>query len=218
MFGSTLREQAGTSVREPSISTTHTRHTFTGVRLSRKQSVGVSMPSLRGCVENRRAFGTETGWPSMVISIVRRSRGGGACGTGPRGIGCGGGAPIHAVACRLAPLLHANRFHRCKADSSALAAVWPRPQIEASRMACAISFSMTISCAAEPSGRLSTSRCNASCWRTTPMRQGTHWPQVSWRKNAGDAHENQASDQCCHQTASPRPIPAWRRWRVCPQR
>ena len=35
MPGSALREQAGTSVREPSSSTTQTRHTFTGVRLSR---------------------------------------------------------------------------------------------------------------------------------------------------------------------------------------
>ena len=35
MPGSALREQVGTSVREPSTSTTHTRHTFTGVRFSR---------------------------------------------------------------------------------------------------------------------------------------------------------------------------------------
>ena len=35
MPGSALREQAGTSVREPSTSTTQTRHTFTGVRFSR---------------------------------------------------------------------------------------------------------------------------------------------------------------------------------------
>src|SRR5581483_11688734 len=35
--GSTRREQAGASTREPSTSTTQTRHTFTGVRVSRKQ-------------------------------------------------------------------------------------------------------------------------------------------------------------------------------------
>ena len=35
MPGSAFREQAGTSVRDPSTSTTHTRHTFTGVRFSR---------------------------------------------------------------------------------------------------------------------------------------------------------------------------------------
>ena len=35
MPGSALREQAGTRVREPSTSTTQTRHTFTGVRFSR---------------------------------------------------------------------------------------------------------------------------------------------------------------------------------------
>src|SRR2546429_1160074 len=45
MPASTLREQAGTSVREPSSSTTQTRQTFTGVSVSRKQSVGVSMRS-----------------------------------------------------------------------------------------------------------------------------------------------------------------------------
>ena len=33
--GSTRREQAGTSVREPATSTTQTRQTFTGVRFSR---------------------------------------------------------------------------------------------------------------------------------------------------------------------------------------
>src|SRR3954447_19923387 len=90
IFGSTLREHAGTSVREPSISTTQTRQTFTGVRLSRKQSVGVSMPSLRAASRMVEPSGTEAGWPSMVISIIRRSRGGGAWGTGPGGIGLRG--------------------------------------------------------------------------------------------------------------------------------
>ena len=35
MPGSAVREQAGTSVRDPSTSTTQTRQTFTGVRFSR---------------------------------------------------------------------------------------------------------------------------------------------------------------------------------------
>ena len=35
MPGSALREQAGTSVLDPSTSTTQTRQTFTGVRFSR---------------------------------------------------------------------------------------------------------------------------------------------------------------------------------------
>ena len=35
MPGSTWREQAGTSTREPSSSTTQIRQTFTGVRFSR---------------------------------------------------------------------------------------------------------------------------------------------------------------------------------------
>ena len=58
---------------------------------------------------------------------------------------------------------HENRFHRCIADSSALDAVWPRPQIEASRMAWAISRNIAISCAAEPSGLAFTKRCSVSC-------------------------------------------------------
>src|SRR5689334_7381212 len=41
---STFREHAGTSTRAPSTSTTHTRHTLTGVRLSSWHSVGVSTP------------------------------------------------------------------------------------------------------------------------------------------------------------------------------
>ena len=27
-------------------------------------------------------------------------------------------------------------------------------------------------------------RTSASCWRTVPTRQGTHWPHDSWRKNS----------------------------------
>src|SRR5271168_160791 len=61
MLGSTLREQAGTSVRDPSSSTTQTRHTFTGVRLSRKQSVGVSIPSFFAASRMVEPSGTETG-------------------------------------------------------------------------------------------------------------------------------------------------------------
>src|ERR1700723_2658937 len=87
MFGSTLREQAGTSVREPSSSTTHTRQTLTGVRLSRKQIVGVSIPSFFAASRIVEPSGTETGWPSILISMERRSGAGGATGIGPRGRG-----------------------------------------------------------------------------------------------------------------------------------
>src|SRR6185369_8568237 len=48
MFASALREHEGTRTRAPSSSTTQTRQTFTGVRFSAKQSVGV---------EARRALG-----------------------------------------------------------------------------------------------------------------------------------------------------------------
>ena len=60
MPGSTLREQAGTSVRDPSNSTTQTRQTLTGVRLSRKHSVGVSIPSLLAASRMVEPSGTET--------------------------------------------------------------------------------------------------------------------------------------------------------------
>src|ERR1700691_4858115 len=92
MSGSTWREQAGTSAREPSSSTTHTRQTLTGVRLSRKQSVGVSIPSFLAASRMVEPSATETGFPSILTSMVRRSSGGGASGIGPRGtgkVGCG---------------------------------------------------------------------------------------------------------------------------------
>src|SRR5215471_16663898 len=88
--GSTLREHAGTSMRDPSSSTTHTRQTFTGVRLSRKHKVGVSMPSLRAASRMVAPSGTETGWPSILISIILADGAGGAAGTGPRGTGIRG--------------------------------------------------------------------------------------------------------------------------------
>src|SRR5262249_7666080 len=81
-------------------------------------------------------------------------------------------------------IAHENKLHRRSADSSALEAVWPSPQIEASRMACAISRSRASSSAVVPSGFKSTKRSSASSWRVTPTRQGTHCPQVSWRKNS----------------------------------
>src|SRR5271163_5156553 len=71
IFGSTLREQAGTSVREPSSSTTQTRQTLTGVRLSKKQSVGVSIPSFLAASRMVEPSGTETGSPSILTSIDR---------------------------------------------------------------------------------------------------------------------------------------------------
>jgi len=87
-------------------------------------------------------------------------------------------------------LAHEKRLQRLTADKSALDAVCPRPQIDASRMACAISCSKRISCSFDPRGLFSISRSSASFCRVTPTRQGTHWPQVSSRKNLRDAQQN----------------------------
>src|SRR5215831_12757363 len=89
MFGSTLREHAGTRVRDPSNSTTHTRQTFTGVRVSRKHRVGVSIPDLRAASRMVEPSATETVWPSILISIIRDSVSG-CFGIGPRGTGISG--------------------------------------------------------------------------------------------------------------------------------
>src|SRR5260221_3249788 len=67
------------------------------------------------------------------------------------------------------------------ADSTALAAVWPRPQIEASRMTWLRSASTASSF---PFALPAASRCRAASWRTVPTRHGTHWPHDSSRKNS----------------------------------
>ena len=54
------------------------------------------------------------------------------------------------------------------ADSTALDAVWPRPQMEASRITWPSSPSSASSCATEPSGRPRARRCRTSSWRTAP--------------------------------------------------
>ena len=69
------------------------------------------------------------------------------------------------------------------ADSTAFQAVWPRPQIEASRMACA-DLAQQRDVAGLPRRPSVASRCSASSCRTVPTRQGTHWPQDSSRKNS----------------------------------
>src|SRR5262249_7666082 len=99
MPGSTFREHAGASVREPSSSTTQTRHTLTGVRLSRKHSVGVSMLSWRAASRMVEPSGTEISLPSILIETQRTGRGGGACGTGPGGTGtvAGGASRVETV-------------------------------------------------------------------------------------------------------------------------
>ena len=65
MPSSAFREHAGASTRAPSSSTTHTRHTFSGVRFSRKHSVGVSMPRRRAASRIVPPSGTVTFLPSI---------------------------------------------------------------------------------------------------------------------------------------------------------
>src|SRR5215471_6014695 len=79
---------------------------------------------------------------------------------------------------------HEKRPHRSIAERIAPEAVCPSPQIEASRIACAISLSNALSCSLEPSGLRPTNRCSASSCRIVPTRHGTHCPHVSLRKKA----------------------------------
>src|SRR5712691_11787712 len=72
---------------------------------------------------------------------------------------------------------------RLTAEATAVTAVWPRPQIEASRATAAMSSSRASSCSAEPSGAPCASLLSNSSWRTVPTRHGTHCPQDSSRKN-----------------------------------
>ena len=62
-------------------------------------------------------------------------------------------------------------------------AVWPRPQIEASRIAWARSAKRASSPSTESSGDPAASRARSSSWRTVPTRHGTHCPHDSSRKN-----------------------------------
>src|SRR5205807_1079088 len=75
----------------------------------------------------------------------------------------------------------ANTFRFTIADATAFAAVWPRPQIDASRITCASSASV---CSSSSWARPAARRCSASSWRTVPTRHGTHWPHDSSRKNS----------------------------------
>jgi hypothetical protein len=63
---STGREQEGTRVRLPSTSTTHTRHTLTGVSVDAQHSVGWSCPTDRHASRMVAPAATSTVRPSMV--------------------------------------------------------------------------------------------------------------------------------------------------------
>ena len=92
MPGSTRREQAGTSTREPATSTTQTRQTFTGVNVSRKHSVGMSRPRARQASRIVAPAGTFVGCPSMTTST------GGPVGrSGATGGRLGGGGPSNQI-------------------------------------------------------------------------------------------------------------------------
>ena len=66
MPSSAGRLHDGMSVRLPSSSTTHTRHTLTGVRFSAQQSVGVSTPAALQASSTVWPEATCTSLPSMV--------------------------------------------------------------------------------------------------------------------------------------------------------
>ena len=181
--GSTFREQAGTNTREPSSSTTHTRQTFTGVRFSRKQSVGVSMPSWRAASRIVAPSGTETLFPSICVSTW-------CCAACWRHVWERSARDRDERNGCVQRFAHEKTLQRLSAESSALDAVCPRPQIEASRMACAISCSRCNSCSFEPSGFFAIIRSRASFCRVTPTRHGTHWPQVSCERIRRCAEES----------------------------
>ena len=69
---SALRAHDGTSTRDPSSSTTHTRQAFTGVSVSPKQSVGMSSAFDLQASRIVAPSGTRTGSPSTSSSTVRR--------------------------------------------------------------------------------------------------------------------------------------------------
>ena len=68
---SAVREHEGTSTRDPSSSTTQTRQTLAGRNGSSKQSVGVSISSLRHASRIVAPSKTRTGCPSTSSSTIR---------------------------------------------------------------------------------------------------------------------------------------------------
>ena len=70
MPGSIFRWQEGTSVRAPSTSTAHTRHTPTGSMPGWWQSLGISTPIDCAASQMVAPASASIFWPSMVIVIV----------------------------------------------------------------------------------------------------------------------------------------------------
>src|SRR5437867_7030808 len=131
--------------------------------------------------------GTVTGFPSILTSTCF---GAGRLGAAGGSLGLGGGVnQIGSEVLTISPCNDAagafqiGNFKFAKADSMALDAVWPRPQIDASLIACPISFNSASSSAFEPMIRPDLSRANSSSCRIVPIRQGTHCPHDSSLKN-----------------------------------
>ena len=92
---------------------------------------------------------------------------------------------------RAAPRLLAHRCRGRRLPSalgsptrSRSTAVWPRPQIEASLMHRADLGQQRQLVGARRCRARPRAGARASSWRTVPTRQGTHCPQISWRKKA----------------------------------
>ena len=107
-----------------------------------------------------------------------------------QGLGAGGLAGVGRLRVRRRIAIHAQAVGHsatipgCRnADSIADDAVWPSPQIDASRIAWPISRSSASSSSRGRTREPAASRASSSSWRTLPTRHGTHWPHDSSRKN-----------------------------------
>ena len=130
--------------------------------------------------------GTATGAPSMLSSTVGDLGGGRRLGD-PRRAGRRLGVDAGDVEVRHAPAPMASKWTSPPLIALSIAddAVWPRPQIDASRIARARSSNSASSVVqrARAAARPRAARAappGAPC----PTRHGTHWPHDSSRKNA----------------------------------
>ena len=140
------------------------------------------MPSERAASRIVEPAGTLTAVPSIVSSTASIARSGGAAGTFVGRAGGSNGMWSIAISAGRSPSKWTSPSR--SALSIAEDAVWPSPQIEASRIAWARSANRASSPSTESSGAPPASRASSSSWRTVPTRHGTHWPHDSSRKNA----------------------------------
>ena len=171
------------------------------------------MPSARHASRIVEPAGTVTATPSIVSSTAARSGTGGGGGRtaragGVRRMSVSGWAPaarrragVRDAAPGRGPGVEAHRRLTGPPapvgggrSRSRLLAVWPRPQIEASRIAWPMSREERQLVVARAGRRgPAASRASSSSWRTVPTRHGTHWPHDSSRKNR--AIRRQRADQ-----------------------